>query len=154
MGEFERLYRKHVDAVFRYAVHCVGRREIAEEITGDAFLALYRNLDRVEEAQLPAWLFTVAKNRATDYWRHCAVEQRYASEATEAGDRADAPMPGWLFENKALKPVHRVCLVLRYVYGMDRSEIARQTGLTDNQIKSSLQYAMQLLRKQLGGGSE
>jgi RNA polymerase sigma-70 factor (ECF subfamily) len=93
MGEFEELYRKHVDAVFRYSLHCVGRREIAEEITGDAFLALYRNLDRVEEGQLPAWLFTVAKNRAMDYWRHCAVEQRYLQAAAEAADPAGAPAP-------------------------------------------------------------
>jgi RNA polymerase sigma-70 factor (ECF subfamily) len=155
MGGFEKLYRQHVDAVFRYSLHCVGRREIAEEITGDAFLALYRNLDRIEEGQLPAWLFTVAKNRATDYWRHCAVEERYASAAAaEAGDCASAPMPDWLFESKALKPIHRVCLVLRYVYGMGRAEIAQQTGLSDNQIKSCLQYARQLLRKQLGLRSE
>ena len=154
MGEFEKLYRKHVDAVFRFSLHCVGRREIAEEITGDAFLALYRNLDRIEEAQLPAWLFTVARNHARDYWRHCAVEERYATAAAEAGDCAGAAMPGWLFENKALKRVHRVCLVLRYVHGMGRAEIAQQTGLSDNQIKSCLQYARKLLRKQLGVGSE
>jgi len=154
MGEFEELYRKHVDAVFRYSLHCVGRREIAEEITGDAFLALYRNLDRIGEAQLPAWLFTVAKNRATDYWRHCAVEERYAGMATEAATPDDPAVGSWLFQNKALKPIHRVCLVLRYVYGMGRSEIAQHTGLSDNQIKSCLQYARQLLRKQLGVGSE
>jgi len=77
MEEFEKLYRKYLDTVFRCAFRCVGRREIAEEITADAFLALYRNLDRVEEAQLPA----VVRNRATDYRRHCAVEERYAAAA-------------------------------------------------------------------------
>ena len=147
MGEFEKLYRRHLGAVFRYSLHCVGRREIAEEITSEAFLALYKNLDHIEESQLPAWLFTVAKNRAVDYWRHHELEQRYAA----AGNPTAAPEPSWergLFESKALKPIHRLCLVLRYVHGMGRAEIAQRTGLSDNQIKSCLQYARQLLRKQ------
>ena len=45
MSEFEKLYREFMHAVFRYALHCVGRREIAEEITSEAFLALYQNME-------------------------------------------------------------------------------------------------------------
>ncbi len=130
MAEFEELYRKHVGAVFRYAWHCVGRREIAEEIASEAFLALYRDLDRIDRSQLPAWLFTVARNRAVDYWRHYALEQRYAEAVESAPRHPEPPMQNWLLESKALKPVHRVCLILRYVHGMGRAEIARQTGLS------------------------
>ena len=64
MGKFEELYRKHVQAVFRFALHCVGRREVAEDLTSEAFLALYRNLDTIDEALLPGWLITVTRNRA------------------------------------------------------------------------------------------
>ena len=52
--------------------------------------------------------------------------------------------------NKALKPVHRVCLILRYVHGMERGEIARETGLSETQVKGHLQYGRRLLRQQLG----
>jgi RNA polymerase sigma-70 factor (ECF subfamily) len=50
---------------------------------------------------------------------------------------------------KALKPVHRACLILRYVHGMDRSEIATRLGLRENQVKGHLQYALTLLRREL-----
>ncbi len=152
MKEFEQAYREHVSTVFRFALRCVGRSDIAEEITSEAFLALLQNRQTVDLAQLPAWLLTVAKNRAIDYWRHAALEQRYVEAQLKANDppSPSSPFEMWLFESKALKPIHRVCLILRYVHGMDRTEIAAHTGLTATQVKGHLQYARQLLRKELG----
>jgi len=147
--EFEELYRRHLDAVFRYAWKCVGRREIAEEITADAFLALYHHADRVRSAELPAWLLTVVKNRAIDYWRRQAVERRYVNSTTPAVEAPAAMDEGRLFDSRVLKPVHRTCLILRYAHGMDRREIAEYTGLTEDRVKSYLQYARHLLRTQL-----
>jgi RNA polymerase sigma-70 factor (ECF subfamily) len=107
-------------------------------------------MDRLDLDQLPGWLFTVARNRAMDYWRHHALEERYsASQAPAAPVAPEPPFRSWLFENKALKPVHRLCLVLRYVHGLDREEIAQQTGLSETQVKGHLQYARQILRREL-----
>ena len=50
---------------------------------------------------------------------------------------------------KALKPIHRACLILRYVHGMERSEIATRLGLSETQVKGLLQYARELVRKSL-----
>lgn len=147
--EFEELYRTHLDAVFRFAWHCVGRREIAEEITSEAFLALYRNLDRIRSGELPGWLLTVVRNRATDYWRRQAVERRYVASASPVESSQGPVDEVRLFDSPVLKPVHRVCLILRYAHGMDRTEIAKRTGLTPDRVKGYLQYARRLLRAQL-----
>jgi RNA polymerase sigma-70 factor, ECF subfamily len=147
--EFEDLYRRHLDAVFRYACKCVGRREIAEEITADAFLALFNHADRVRSEELPAWLLTVVKHRAIDYWRRQAVERRYVNSVARSEEAPAAVDEGRLFESAVLKPVHRLCLILRYAHGMDRREIADYTGLTPDRVKSYLQYARHLLRTQL-----
>ena len=37
--EFESLYRQHVQAVFRFAMSITRRRETAEDLTSEAFLA-------------------------------------------------------------------------------------------------------------------
>lgn len=146
MGSFEELYRKHAQSVYRFALSCVGRTDLAEDITSEAFLALYRNLEQIDEAQLPGWLIAVARNRAREFWRHRAVEQKYEQELA-AQESAAAPLELWILESRDLKPVHRTCLMLRYVHGMTRSEIASHTGLSDTQVKSYLQYALELLRK-------
>ena len=148
MGEFDEIYGKHAAAVFRYALRCVGRRDVAEDITSEVFLALYRNMTAVDTSQLPAWLFAVAKNKAADYWRRADVEQRYRESLPSNETAWEPSLERWLRDSDALKPVHRACLILRYVHGMTREEIARRLALTDNQVKGHLQYALTILRRE------
>jgi len=152
MADFDSLYRQHTGAVFRFAVRCVGRRDLAEELTSDAFMALHQNLDSIDVAQLPSWLFTVVRNRATDHWRKQAREQEYLANqgVPSVPARVDQDtVEAWVSRNPALKPVHRLCIILRYVHGMTREEIGRQAGLTENQVKGHLQYALTLLRREM-----
>ena len=152
MGSFEDLYRRHVQAVFRFAWRVTGDRATAEDITSEAFLALYRNLDSIDESLLPGWLLTVARNRARDLWRRRVVEQRGLEQLANplVAEAAPAPLETWMLECADLKPVHRTCLMLRYVYGMTRAEIAAQTGLSEIQVKGHLQYGLKLLRQAYG----
>jgi len=157
MGEdFEQVYKKHSAAVFRLALRCVGRRDIAEEITSEAFLALYQNFEHIDTSQLPAWLFTVAKRRAADYWRRMPREQS-SLEGMDPAAPAREPQLGLneLFRKcSSLTPLHRVCVTLRYVHGLTRAEIAAKLGLSETQVKGHLQYALHLLRTALTGGKE
>ncbi|HKE86550.1 MAG TPA: sigma-70 family RNA polymerase sigma factor [Vicinamibacterales bacterium] len=150
MATFEDLYRQHVQAVFRFALSVVGKREVAEDLTSEAFLALHRNLDAIEQSQLPGWLLTVVRNRARDWWRRQNVERRYAEQYVSVSEPETPPLERWMLESKDLKPVHRMCLILRYVHGMTRAEIAAHTGLSQMQVKGHLQYGLGLLRKTYG----
>jgi RNA polymerase sigma-70 factor (ECF subfamily) len=146
MSSFEDVYRQHVQSVFRFAMRCVSRRDLAEDLTSEAFVALYRNLESIDASRLPGWLFTVVRNRARDHWRRQVVEQRYLE--TLGTSAVEPPrLERRILESPGLKPVHRTCLMLRYVHGMTRAEIAAKTGLTEMQVKGSLQYALELLRK-------
>jgi RNA polymerase sigma-70 factor (ECF subfamily) len=149
MATFDEIYRQHAQSVFRYAMRVCGRRETAEDLTSDAFLALYRNFDAIDQEQLPAWLLTVVRNRARDLWRHQAVEQRFAEQAVDPP--VAEPAEPSILDTVELRPIHRTCLVLRYSYGMSRAEIASQTGLTETQVRGHLQYALTLLRKAHAG---
>jgi len=142
------VYRRYRDTVLRFAVQCVGRREIAEEITADAFLRLHQNWKTVDAEKLPAWLLTVVKNRATDHWRRVTLEKRYVIEEQPRKRTCSGESFAGLFENRALKPIHRICLTLRYVHEMTLAEIAAYLGLSEVQVKGHLQYALRLLRKQ------
>lgn len=148
MKAFEDLYHEHVAAVFRFALSVAGRRDTAEDLTSEAFLALYRNLNAIDETRLPGWLLTVVRNRARDLWRHQEVAQRHAEAlAASSVAPADLPLEQWMLEGAGLKPVHRACVMLRYVHGMTRAEIAAATGLSETQVKGHLQYALELLRR-------
>jgi RNA polymerase sigma-70 factor (ECF subfamily) len=151
MATFEELYRRHAQAVFRFALSVTGKPEVAEDLTSEAFLALHRNLEGIDQEQLPGWLLTVVRNRARDLWRRRVVEQRYMEQLADPPVQQPAPpLENWILDCRDLKPVHRACLMLRYVQGMTRSEIAAATGMTEIQVKGHLQYALSLLRKAHG----
>ena len=144
---FETLYRQHVQSVYRFALRCVSRKDLAEDLTSEAFLALFRNIDSIDVSRLPAWLLTVVRNRARDHWRRQVVEERYAGELAAESAAVEPPLERWLLESPELKPAHRTCLMLRYVYGMTRTEIADKTGLSEMQVKGYLQYGLEVLRR-------
>ena len=151
--EFESLYRQHAQAVFRFAMSITRRKELAEDLTSEAFLALHREMASIDPSQLPAWLLTVVRNRARNLWRHHVIEERYAVEMKPAAPPAAPPassLEEWILASPGLKPVHRLCVMLRYVSGMTRAEIAAETGLSETQVKGHLQYALTLLRKDHG----
>jgi RNA polymerase sigma-70 factor (ECF subfamily) len=150
MGTFEDVYRQHVQAIFRFALSVVGRRELSDDLTSDAFLALWRNFDGIDQSQLPGWLIAVVRNRARDWWRRQQVEQRHLEQVSEAPRPAAPPLEAWILESAELKPVHRTCLMLRYVHGMTRAEIAAKLSVSETQVKGYLQYALALLRKTYG----
>lgn len=147
--QFETVYRAHSRAVFRYAVKCVGRQDVAEDLAADAFLELHKRFDQIRLDELPGWLFVVVRNRSVDYWRRKAVEQRHLAtlDPGEPSVEPEAPFDPWWLRVPELKPIHRACLHLRYVYDLDRGDIARRLGLTEIQVKGHLQYARELLRK-------
>ena len=150
MQSYESVYTQYRNVVMRFAVQCIGRRELAEELTGEAFLELHRHWDTIDTSRLPSWLFTVVKNRAADYWRRTELERRYfALEPARSEHSPTAVEQGGLFDSDALKPVHRICLTLRYVHEMSLGEVAERLGLSEVQVKGHLQYARELLRKQI-----
>ncbi len=146
MTEFDAVYRAHVQSVFRFALSAVSDRALAEDLTAEAFLELYRRRDEIDASRLPAWLLTVVRNKARDHWRRQQVERRY-SDGLDAEPVELPPLERWVLEGAGLKPVHRTCLMLRYVHGMSRAEIAATTGLSETQVKGHLQYALELLRR-------
>ena len=150
METFDDVYRRHLPVVLRAAARVVGRRDVAEEITADAFLELYRQFDRIDVDRLPAWLLTVVRNRGIDYCRKQQTERALSDEPGAVNDvEESAVTPGNLFAHPSLKPVHRVCLVLRYEHELSREDIGRRLGLTNTQVRGHLQYALTLLRKHL-----
>ncbi len=155
-SDFETVYRQHVGAVLRFATRTTGRRDVAEEVTSETFLALYRHRHEIDPGQLPAWLFTVARHRATDYWRHASLETAYLDDARQVRDDGEVPAPSdglaltdMLDAVPELKPVHRACLILRYVHDLTREEISMHLGLSETQVKGLLQYALVLARRRL-----
>lgn len=149
MGSFEAVYREHFGAVFRLAMATVGRRDLAEDLTAEAFLALHQQFGSIRIDELPAWLFVVVRNRARDHWRRERVRERHAQWMSGDPPPFVPPPSGpvWLRDG-AVSPVQRVCLELHYLWGFTVSEVAGRLRMSEGQVKGHLQRARQHLRAQ------
>lgn len=150
MNDFDEIYRRFAAPVYRLTLRAVSRPEVAEDITSEVFLAFRDQCDRIPRDQLPAWLFTVAKRRCADHWRHHYLEERCWTALQRGKETAhtdpEFPLETLLARCAGLNRMHRRCLVLRFRHGMSRAEIAERLGLSELQVKNQLQYALKLLR--------
>ena len=65
------LYDRHGGAVYAAASRLTTDRQVAEEVVQETFLAVWNRADTFDPAagSLPAWLYTIARNRTVDRLR-------------------------------------------------------------------------------------
>ena len=67
---YEIIVSRYQSFVFTIALRYAGNREDAEELAQNAFIKAYRCLnDYRGDAKFSTWLFTIAANKARDYYR-------------------------------------------------------------------------------------
>jgi RNA polymerase sigma-70 factor (ECF subfamily) len=159
---FRDIVERHQSRVYSIAFRILGDCGTAEEVAQDVFLALYRNLDRLQSQQhLLAWLRRVTIHRATDAYRRRANRVDYAAdEFCEERMRLDgfgstasqgAFEPNGLSTSieqmvASLPPAQRAVLLLRYQEDLMPTEISDLLSMPLGTVKSHLQRALKLLR--------
>lgn len=59
--DFDRLYRDHVDRIYRFAQRLCGQADDAKDLVQDTFLNAYQGLKHFRgEAQFSTWLYAIA----------------------------------------------------------------------------------------------
>jgi RNA polymerase sigma-70 factor (ECF subfamily) len=155
---FVQLYRRHYDAVFRYCVHRLFDRHMAEDITAEVFLKVVENLDRFrgDEKQFRNWLYKVATNAVNDYLRKTARRdgllkgacRQIGSQITDCDESAEKLT---LLREAllALKPRYQTIVTLRFFENLKLTEIAEVLTSNPGTVRSQLARALAKLRKVL-----
>ena len=75
---FQVVYERHTDAAYSLAYRMCGRRGLAEDVTQDAFLALWRSGQRYDPGRgsVRTWVLGIVHNRAIDALRRSLVHVR------------------------------------------------------------------------------
>jgi RNA polymerase sigma-70 factor (ECF subfamily) len=156
---FARLYAQTAPQLFGIALRIVRRREIAEEILQEAFVAAWERAADFDPQRGSAmsWLVSIVRHGAIDQLRRQAARPGRISVtdpeellARIAGpDRADrgAEMRGLQRCLDELDDMPRRSVLLAYVYGLTRDELAEQLAVPVGTIKSWVRRSLERLKR-------
>jgi RNA polymerase sigma-70 factor (ECF subfamily) len=156
------LVRRHEQSVYNYALRMTGRREDALDLMQEVFVAVYRNLHSFRgESGFKHWLFRIAHFRAIDFFRSRQRWQELDQDGLH-GDGAVDALPGScdpeqeanrsirqrrLSEALAHLPLaQRQVVELKFFEQFTFEQIAEQSGVSDNTVKSRLYAALNKLK--------
>ena len=155
---FERLYRKHVHAVYRYSLAVLHNEADAEDVTQTTFLNAYRAFQRGERPHTPHnWLIKIAHNVCRQRFRESSRRPREVelddAHTPATTENADVPSAdeirralGFLAFNQ------RAALVMRELEGRSYAEIAQVLDISVAAVETLMFRARRALREQLEGG--
>ncbi|MBE7448739.1 MAG: sigma-70 family RNA polymerase sigma factor [Kofleriaceae bacterium] len=164
-----RLYDAHVDGLYAFVFHRVGRDQaLAEDIVQETFTcALARTADYDGgRGSVASWLTTLSRNVIRDHLR----AHRRSDEVVERWDRIDAslaqlydalartPLPGDVLERVEtrdlvtmtiahLPETYRLALARKYVDDRSLEDLAAELGVTPDAAKSLLARARRAFKE-------
>jgi RNA polymerase sigma-70 factor, ECF subfamily len=153
LGAFESLVRLYQGDVWRLTYQLLRDRNLADDVTQDAFLRAFRFLPRFRgDSKFSTWLFAIARNCALDELRRAGrrktlvdelgrVDQRRLSEPTLRIEIREAVA--------ALTLELREPIVLIDMFGLSYSEVGSILQLPVGTVKSRVHRARQLLADRL-----
>ncbi|MEW6273226.1 MAG: sigma-70 family RNA polymerase sigma factor [Thermodesulfobacteriota bacterium] len=157
------LYDATAAQVNGLALRILADREVAEEVTGDVYLQVWRSAASYDPARgsALAWLFTLARSRAIDRLRAGAGERRHAAPAEPPREpESDAPGPE---EGSSLAQRRRIVhaalerlgeeqrrvLEMAFFQGLSHGEIAAALGTPLGTVKTRIRLGVGRLRELL-----
>jgi RNA polymerase sigma-70 factor, ECF subfamily len=157
---YERLVRMHQAVAFRAAYLVTGNAPEAEDATQEAFIKVYRALDRFRpDAPFRPWLLTIVTNEARNRRRSAGRRAKLGLQVAAEGHVVPAPVSPeavvvaserreeLLANVDELSEGERLVISYRYLLGLSEEETAMALECARGTVKSRLSRAIARLRK-------
>jgi RNA polymerase sigma-70 factor (sigma-E family) len=141
-GGFEAFFERHHRELSRLAYLLTGDHGAADDLTGDAFLAVWRQWDRVRDRDEPlAYVRRMVLNMAASRVRRLVRERRRDGLIEAGTPRATSGPDGAAVVDvrvalQRLPARRRACVVLRHAFDLSEQDVARLLGISVGTVKS------------------
>ena len=158
---FRKIVEAHQGFAYAVAFRFVGNRNEAEDITQEAFIKLWKNIEKYKpETKLTTWLYKIIMNLCLDFLKSAQRKRQLKTEGVESNFIADQASQEQRSDNlemlgvivelaKNLTPKQQTVFVLRDLEGLSVEEVLQITSMDQGQIKSTLYYARLKIREGL-----
>ncbi len=155
------LYERNYEPIFRYCVHRLFDRTLAEDVVGAVFLdaaRTIRNFRGSQEDEYRRWLYAIATNHIATNIRTSLRRRVLLQQAAEAGrlgpqqspDPSDGP--DWSCLWRAIQTLGRneqTILTLRFFEKLDFAAISAIVGKRETAVRTMLCRSLKKIRNQL-----
>jgi len=157
---FDALYGQFVGKVHNFILGISGDGALAEDITQEVFIKLWRRREELDSSlNIESWLFVCAKNLFLNEIRHRRHEDAFAAEIKRTTSTAEeSTMDQVLFHlaEKALAdtirempPQRQKIFVLAKFHGLSAAEIASRMSLSERTVENQLYQARKQMASRL-----
>ena len=161
MEAFDVLYHRYVRSFFGLALRRLRNRPEAEEVTQEAFTAVWRSAKsyRPERGSAGGWLYIVARNAILDRMRRNGRADtshelpELASPEGGPDEQAELSDTAWRVHRalEELNPNERKVIELAYWSGLSQTEVASYLGQPLGTVKTRTRSALARLAEVLEG---
>ena len=163
---FGKLYDQYYSQIFNYVLRRVANIEIAQDITSEAFFKALKNLRQFHWRNVPfsSWLYRIATNQITDYFRGGKQEMFSLEEISEPISNSSLSVETEVIEAEEELEKHEDFLILhqsisrlplkyqevitlKFFENKQIKEIGEILGKREGTIKSLLHRGLKKLKK-------
>jgi RNA polymerase sigma-70 factor, ECF subfamily len=156
------LYDRYGRPAFALATRITGSPELAEDVVHEVFLRLWRDPMRYDPARggFPGWLLAATHHLALGATRRQEAARRCREALAEELSNRAVPAPSGGRGNRtslalaALPAAQRQALVLAYFAGHTQTEIATDTDVPLDTVRTRMVSGMRQLRMLLDGAAD
>ena len=156
----EKLMELYTEKVYLLAYSFVKDRSLAEDISQEVFLKVFKYLDSFRaEATLKSWIYRITVNTSKDFLKKRSLKQLlFENSLLENVKETESTETAFLTANRyeellqailALPMKYRVVIVLYYFYDVKINEISSVIELNTNTVKTRLSRGRELLRRRI-----
>ena len=152
------LFARHHARIYRFVLRLLGSKALAEDITSEVFLGVWRQAHRFEaRSAVTTWLLAIARYKALAELRR-RHEPPSDAGSMDASDPADNPEATFAIKHRGeilrncltrLSPRHREIIDLVYYHEKSVQEAATILGVPGNTVKTRMFHARKKLSELL-----
>lgn len=157
LAGFKPLYTRWLAPVLRYFRYRVGNVKDAEDLTSQVFLKIYEDLPRYrDQGRFTAWLFTIVRHTAADYFRRRKSE--ISLETVDPIAETNDPLAQAINTDEMQRLYHLIILLeedeqelirLRFVVQLSYREIGEVLGRKEDAIRKTISRLLARLQNQM-----
>lgn len=160
---FEAVISAHHAEIYRYLQRVIGRSGDADDVSQETFLRAYRAFRSLPgDANIRAWLFSIATNLARNYFRSESRRRRaYGAVRASSREGADAAPEAELVSRETgalvegivrrLPLRQRLAFTQRKIHGLEYEAIGQSLGCSAETARAHVFQALRKIRQGLDG---